>query len=205
MLNPDCTPGDVVRDALDPLSHAWLCDCGAGQGGYPSRTKAKAAQREHRFPPRSDPVNLNDPTPGMFTTESGAVIVEGVCRLCSRLLYQAREPVDGEFVTVDTWHPFGILAGNPTARVDGVMVETPSGDCSSASTGRPGDDAFVVGVPLYAEEDGWPPPACYICGDPTDHDRSPCPTGLLREQADDLRAAVGLFPYPHPKRRDPNV
>ena len=51
MLNPECTPGEVVPDPAAPGLHAWLCGCGAAEGGFPSRTKAKRAQRDHRFPP----------------------------------------------------------------------------------------------------------------------------------------------------------
>lgn len=204
MINPECTKGTVMPDPhnmpMSPQLHVAICGCGWREGGFTSRTKAKAAQRAHRFPPFPQPAFDDLLEPGVYRTEGGASITEGVCLKCGRLLYQAR---DGAVVT-DVWHPFGILAGNPVARIDGVTVQSPAGDCSAQSTGRPGVDAFVIGIPLNSR-----PSSCYICGDPDDHspnlgEAEPCPTGLLRDDADDLRAAVGLFPYPHPMRRDPN-
>lgn len=47
-LNPDCTPGWT-----EPLGtgHVGRCGCGWSSEVKPSKTKAKAAQRDHRFPP----------------------------------------------------------------------------------------------------------------------------------------------------------
>ena len=46
-LNPACTPGKAVRD---PVEVRAFCGCGWEKGGFPSKRKALAAQREHRFP-----------------------------------------------------------------------------------------------------------------------------------------------------------
>lgn len=53
-LNPACTPGRVVPDPAVEGQHAALCGCGWSEGGFPSRSAAKRAQREHRFPPRTE-------------------------------------------------------------------------------------------------------------------------------------------------------
>lgn len=54
-LNPLCTPGQVVPDPAEDGAHAALCGCGWSEGGFPSRSAAKRAQRAHRFPPRTTP------------------------------------------------------------------------------------------------------------------------------------------------------
>lgn len=48
-LNPECTPGWAEDEDDGVRAH---CGCGWSYGGFPSRRKALAAQREHRFPPR---------------------------------------------------------------------------------------------------------------------------------------------------------
>jgi hypothetical protein len=54
MLNPACTPGwaeDVLDENDQPTGEVVACcGCGWEQGGFASRTKALAAQKEHRFP-----------------------------------------------------------------------------------------------------------------------------------------------------------
>ena len=53
-LNPLCTPGTVVPDVAVPFAlplYVAICGCGWHEGGFDSKTKAKAAQRAHRFPP----------------------------------------------------------------------------------------------------------------------------------------------------------
>lgn len=48
-LDPECTPGWATSDDDGVTAH---CGCGWVAGGFPSRRKALAAQRVHRFPPR---------------------------------------------------------------------------------------------------------------------------------------------------------
>lgn len=49
-FNPDCTPGWTSVDPEKPDEFVAHCGCGWSEAGWSSRTKAKAAQREHRFP-----------------------------------------------------------------------------------------------------------------------------------------------------------
>lgn len=49
--NPDCGIGVIVDDPHGEGAFAWECPCGVAQGGFPSKSTAKRAQREHRFPP----------------------------------------------------------------------------------------------------------------------------------------------------------
>lgn len=50
--NPACTNGQITPDeATDGQYRAW-CGCGWSEGGYASKSAAKAGQRAHRFPPR---------------------------------------------------------------------------------------------------------------------------------------------------------
>lgn len=48
MTSPSCTRGAVEPDG--PGAFARICGCGDRQGGFPSRSQAKLAQREHRYP-----------------------------------------------------------------------------------------------------------------------------------------------------------
>ena len=54
MLNPDCTPGwtepQKGPDGLPTALHVACCGCGWSEPGYDSKSAAKRAQREHRFP-----------------------------------------------------------------------------------------------------------------------------------------------------------
>lgn len=49
MLNPDCTPGWTTVD--DDGLVTGHCGCGWSEP-FGSKSRAKDAQREHRFPPR---------------------------------------------------------------------------------------------------------------------------------------------------------
>ena len=50
-LNPRCTPGWVEPDPTRDGYHMACCGCGWRKHGVSSRTRAKNAQRRHRFPP----------------------------------------------------------------------------------------------------------------------------------------------------------
>lgn len=63
MLNPACGRGWTHRTS--PTTVTAYCPCGWTQDGLPSNTKAKAAQREHRYPPLCE--------------LCGAVLVLGAC------------------------------------------------------------------------------------------------------------------------------
>lgn len=45
----DCTPG-WATDEFDDDGYRAFCGCGWSQPGFPSKRKALAAQKEHRFP-----------------------------------------------------------------------------------------------------------------------------------------------------------
>lgn len=52
MIDRACTPGWTHRTS--PTTVSAYCGCGWTADGLPSKTAAKAAQRDHRFPPRCD-------------------------------------------------------------------------------------------------------------------------------------------------------
>lgn len=47
-LNPDCTVADIETDGE---TFAWVCGCGSHEGGFASKSQAKADHKAHRFPP----------------------------------------------------------------------------------------------------------------------------------------------------------
>lgn len=50
MFNPDCTPGWADDRFEDDGTYRAFCGCGWNQGGFPSKSQALRAQKEHRFP-----------------------------------------------------------------------------------------------------------------------------------------------------------
>lgn len=50
MINPACDGGSVEPSPAGP-GFVVVCACGNVTPAEPSKTKAKAAQRTHRFPP----------------------------------------------------------------------------------------------------------------------------------------------------------
>jgi hypothetical protein len=52
-LNPACTPGWAIR--LPEEDHfIACCGCGWEEPGFPSRSSALRAQKDHRFPPTKE-------------------------------------------------------------------------------------------------------------------------------------------------------
>ena len=75
-LNPDCTPGWTTTHTGGRVTAH--CGCGWNQPGHESRTAAKAAQRDHRFPPidRSDDPELQRMTDPAATKNAGGPSID---------------------------------------------------------------------------------------------------------------------------------